>query len=121
MDKYKRYKCDTCNKEIDLDNNPTHAFIDKCTLTAGCKGRLRFIQSKNIKDNVLNFDSVLQSSKIGGLTEDYTLGNYVNASSSSSNDLVIAVKNDPTFVDSTIVSLGFDEILNKDKARHKHA
>lgn len=47
MNKFKKYKCDTCNKTTEVANNSTHAFIDKCTLTQGCLGRLRFVEETN--------------------------------------------------------------------------
>ena len=116
MNKFKRYKCDTCNKEVDVDNNLTHAFIDRCNLTAGCLGTLRLIGEKNYKDNILNFDSVVQTNKIGGFSTDTSIPDYINVASSSANDLTIAVKSGLTPISSNselVVSLS--EIMSKEQ------
>ena len=114
MSKFKRYKCDTCFKETDVDNNLTHAFIDRCNLTVGCNGVLRFVADKNTKDNVLNFDSITQLDRIGSDSTDTSLGEYIDAASSDANNMVLAVKT--SAIDSSIVSLTLKEIFAKERA-----
>ena len=116
MNKFKRYKCDTCNKEVDVDNNLTHAFIDRCNLTAGCLGTLRLISEKNYKDNILNFEKIVQTSKIGGISADSSLPDYINIASSSANDLTIAVRSGivPISSNSELV-LFLSEIMSKEQ------
>ena len=116
MNKFKRYKCDTCNKEVDVDNNLTHAFIDRCNLTAGCLGTLRLIGEKNYKDNILNFDRIVQTNKIGGISADLTVPDYINAASSSANVLTVAVRSGITPISSNsqlVISLS--EIMSKEQ------
>lgn len=38
-----RYKCDTCNREVELPQNPRGMeVIKRCTITEGCRGNLKF-------------------------------------------------------------------------------
>lgn len=116
MNKFKLYKCDTCNKEVDVDNNLTHAFIDRCNLTAGCLGTLRLIGEKNYKDNILNFDRIVQTNKIGGISADLTVPDYINVASSSANVLTVAVRSGITPISSNsqlVISLS--EIMSKEQ------
>lgn len=116
MNKFKRYKCDTCNKEVDLDNNATHAFIDKCNLTQGCDGKLRLIGEKNSKENILNFDPILQLDSIGGSSGPVVLPEYIDAASSANNFAVLAVKSsEATIIDSSTVVLTLNEVLSKER------
>ena len=113
MSKYRRYKCDTCLKEIDVVNDLTHAFIDRCNLTSGCNGTLRFVVGKNTKDSILNFDKIIQTDEIGNVAVDTSIGVYVDAASSPKNNLVLAVKG--TAVDSSVVALTLNEVFNKER------
>ena len=115
MNRFKRYQCDTCKKEVDLDNNITHAFIDKCNLTAGCAGRLRFVSEKNTKDNILNFENAVQGDRIGGLISTTSLGEYISLSSSSSNDLVLAIESQ-SYPQSAAVEVMFEEAVGKERS-----
>ena len=115
MNKFRRYKCDTCNKEVDLENNITHAFIDRCTLTKGCLGRLRLVGEKNSKDNILNFESFIQPDSISGGATDLSLPAFVDASSNEANDMVIAVKRVGAVTQSSVLSLSLKEVLSKEQ------
>jgi hypothetical protein len=114
MSKYRRYKCDTCLKEIDVVNDLTHAFIDRCNLTTGCNGTLRFVVDKNTKDSILNFDKIIQTDEIGNVAVDTSIGVYIDAASSPKNNLVLAVKG--TAVDSSVVALTLNEVFSKERA-----
>lgn len=112
MSKFKHYKCDTCAKETDLNNDLTHAFIDKCTLTSGCSGRLRFIKEKNTKDLII---SNLSNSSQVSLLQKYTkqdLPEDINPCGSSTNEMFIAIKGD--FSPNSNASIMFHEILAKE-------
>lgn len=116
MNKFKRYKCDTCNKEVDVDNDLTHAFIDRCNLTAGCLGTLRLIGEKNYKDNILNFDTPIQTSKIGGESVDKSVPARVDIASSGVNDITIAVRRGIVPISSySELEISLGEIMNKEQ------
>jgi hypothetical protein len=116
MNKYRHYKCDTCLKETDIENNLTHAFIDKCTLTTGCTGTLRFVEERNYKQNILNFPSALQSSTIGTYLNDTTLPEYLDASSSGENSVVAVVPTSLQSQSNSVLTVNFSEILNTEQA-----
>ena len=114
MNKFKHFKCDTCNKETDVDNNITHAFIDRCNLTVGCNGTLRFVADKNVKDTILNFDSAVQLNKIGVTAEDISLPTYIDLASDSANSVTLALP--ISAADNAVATVTFNEVLNKETA-----
>src|SRR5574343_10010 len=93
MNKFRRYKCDTCNKETDVENDIKRVFIDKCNLTTGCKGRLRLVAEKNTKENILNYKNPAQSDEISAEAFDrIIIGEYVSLACDTGNALYLAVK-----------------------------
>lgn len=116
MNKFRRYKCDTCGKEVDLENNITHAFIDRCTLTKGCLGRLRLVGEKNSKDNILNFESFVQTDSIAGKAKSKDLPQFIDASSNDANDFVVAVRRSTAYSPNSILQIQFEEILNTEQS-----
>lgn len=114
MNKFRHYKCDTCNKETDVDNNITHVFIDRCNLTVGCNGTLRFIADTNVKDSVVNIDSVVQSNKIGASTEDVSLPTYIDLASDTENSVTLALP--VSAADNAVATVTFNEVQNKETA-----
>ena len=111
MSKFRHYKCDTCGKEVDVDNDLTHAFIDRCNLTKGCLGRLRFVEDKNVKDNILNYTTAVQSSIIG-TKEDTSIPEYISPCSGTSNEITLAVKG--LFMSASNAVVTLTEILTKE-------
>ena len=118
MNKFKRYKCDTCNKETDVENDIKRVFIDKCSLTAGCKGRLRLVSEKNIKENILNFNLPSQSEEINtGESSEVSIGEYISLASASENVIYLAVKKGlETYPQNSPVLLNMREIVSKEQA-----
>jgi hypothetical protein len=48
--KFITYECDTCKRAKDLPVDLIHGFVDKCTITKNCTGRLFPIKAKNLRD-----------------------------------------------------------------------
>lgn len=115
MNKFRHYKCDVCNKETDVDNNITHVFIDKCTLTAGCRGRLRLVSEKNSKDNIVNFVEASVNPTRTSLV-DVSIPALIDLSTAkSANALAIGVKSTGgSFAANATARLWLSEILNQD-------
>lgn len=118
MNKFKRYKCDTCNKETDVENDIKRVFIDKCNLTIGCKGRLRLVAEKNTKENILNYRQAAQSEEINtGDFNEITIGEYVSLTSAAENVVFLAVKKGAeSYPQNSPVLLNLHEIVNTEQA-----
>ncbi len=117
MNKFRRYKCDTCNKETDVENDIKRVFIDKCTLTPGCKGRLRLVSEKNTKENILNFKLPAQSDEINANAfDEITIGKYISLACDTGNALYVAVKKDfDVYPQNADLLLNLHELVNKDQ------
>ena len=118
MNKFSRYKCDTCNKETDVENDIKRVFIDKCNLTVGCKGRLRLVGGKNVKENILNVSLPSQSEEINtGEEADAVIGEYVSLTSASENTVYLAVKKgSEVYPQNSPLILTMREIVKTDQA-----
>lgn len=110
LKKYITYQCDTCKRTKDLPTDKLHGFINLCTITQNCKGRLKPIATKNLRE-------ILPSSVSSSLSnwkprtsinsgESPAISNeeviYFNAASSTSKILTLAVKGIPASLPSVV-------------------
>ena len=115
MNIFRQYKCDTCNKETSQNSDNIHAFIDKCNITFGCSGRLRFVKEHTRNERNIHIENILQSEYILGDSPIPEIPKYIDAASSETNNLVIAIVNKPSFNDFSEATIIFSEILNKEQ------
>lgn len=96
------YKCTTCNRTKDYEASKLHSFIDLCSITLNCSGRLLPIATKSLR-NVLASAPVdgvpdwISRFEIGANQSSSTINSsetnlYVTLASSSSLALSLAVK-----------------------------
>lgn len=50
MKKFITYRCTICNRNIDKQINNLQPFVNKCDITLNCRGRLKPIRVKNVKN-----------------------------------------------------------------------
>lgn len=97
--KFITYKCNRCKRTKEFNTDNLHAFINLCTITQGCSGRLAPIARKNLRD-------ILPSAPVSGLTDwqprnsvaaitstSVQLQTNVQLSSDSTGTLTLAVQN----------------------------
>lgn len=70
--KFITYECNTCKRSKDLAVDLIHGFVDKCTITKNCTGRLFPIKAKNLRD-------ILPSKGAAGLQNWTPRGNLTEA------------------------------------------
>lgn len=49
MKRFVTYQCNVCKRSKDFLNNTTNAFINRCTITLGCTGRLSPVSQSNLE------------------------------------------------------------------------
>jgi hypothetical protein len=87
------YKCNTCKREIDIEEDQLRVFINKCSITQGCAGKLVPIKTKKTR-NILSTDlDTTIFNKNNTLYPDKNNSdiNFVNLNSSY-NTITIAIR-----------------------------
>lgn len=49
MKQYGVYRCDTCHREIEHEQDQLRPFLNKCNITYKCEGKLSLVDEKNIR------------------------------------------------------------------------
>lgn len=118
MKKYRNYQCDICKKQAEFLNDVQHAFIDKCTLTIGCQGKLRFVKDANSRTSQIDVQSQVQQSFINPNFENLSqqqIGDFIDPSSNETNTVVFAVKDNFLVNDNSSIKFSLDEVSNSGK------
>lgn len=96
MKKFVIYKCAKCFKEKTIDNSISNIFIDLCTLTENCDGRLSPISEKSLID----ISNSLYSPIIGKAISNETITEkFYNLTTNNNLELAIAVNSTEPFID----------------------
>ena len=92
---YITYKCNTCKREIDIQEDQLRVFVNKCSITQSCAGKLSPIKTKKTR-NILSTD--LDTTVFNKSTSIYPSNNnnsggesFVNLNSGA-NTLTIAIR-----------------------------
>ena len=94
---YVTYQCSTCKRTIDKEFNPNNAFIEKCSITYSCTGKLYKVAEKNslnlitpVVDGIENWRP--RNTKITNITYEKHDDLLYFAGTTESNKLTIGVK-----------------------------
>jgi len=122
MSKFRKYQCDICRKTTEEVNDTKRVFLDKCDLTKGCRGTLRFVSETDVKSGIVNYqEDVIQNAGVSSLIPAQSLGEFITTlsqfSTSSASEVTLAVlrTGDAPENDDTITVV-FNEIKNQSKA-----
>jgi hypothetical protein len=118
MKKYKTYQCDICKKQTEFLNDTQHAFIDKCVLTNGCQGKLRFVKDVNVRTSSIDVQSQVQQSFINPNFQNLTqqlVGDFIDPSSNSANTITFALKDNSFTNNSSSIKISLEEVSNSGK------
>ena len=102
--KFITYQCNICKRTKDMPTDKLHGFINLCTITQNCGGRLKPIATKNLREilpssseaNLVNWKPRTQQEAAIQLQEEPVV--HLNLASSSAKVLTMAVKGDPNLL-----------------------
>ena len=115
---YVTYQCSTCKRTIDKEFNPNNAFIEKCSITYSCTGKLYKVAEKNslnlitpVVDGIENWRP--RNTKIANITYEKQGDLLYFAGTTESNKLTIGVKRSPLVESSYGIKLRIATVKDK--------
>lgn len=97
--RYITYKCNTCGRTLDVLQDNLRSFIDRCTITQHCKGKLAPISLKTLRNVLASSEHSNLQDRISSTNVKFQTSSVPIALNSQKSIITLAVKETPSMAD----------------------